>query len=159
MPRELKPLDELSRNGRKYRTNPKYAEKMKENSRKHLEAERKKRLEKREFNDERKVDGWNPRIIDGMEVVNSTAFCEYCSIARMSIYNWREAGVLPEPTMVDSMGRDWYSWDYIESMRKVLKRRLRSSLDDFGKMLQEQFIKDGIIDGNGNNIETRVAVN
>lgn len=154
MPRKLKPLRDLSRSGKMYRTNPEYAEKMKENSRKHLEEKRKERLEElRQFDDQREVEGWNPRVIDGIEVFNSTAFCDYCNIARMSIYNWKQAGILPPPTMIDSMDRDWYSWDYIESMRKVLKRRLRSSLEEFGEMLKEQFVEDGIINEEGINIE------
>jgi len=154
MPRELKPIDELSRSGRMYRTNPQYAEKMKANSRKHLESARKKRLKEiRNFSDEREVKGWKSRIHCGLEVFNSTAFCDYCNIARMSIYNWKKAGILPAPTMTDSMERDWYSWDYIESMRTVLKNRIRCSLDKFGVMLQLQFKKDSVIDDDELNIE------
>lgn len=154
MPRELKPLDELSRSGRMYRTNPEYAAKMKANSKKHLEQARKERLKEiRNFSDEREVNGWNGRIHCGLEVFNSTAFCDYCNIARMSIYNWKKAGILPAPTMTDSMERDWYSWDYIESMRTVLKHRIRCSLDKFGAMLIVQFLKDRIIDNEGLNIE------
>ncbi len=156
MPRQLKPIAELSRSGRKYRTDTKYAEKMRDNSRRLLEERRRERLQEiRNFDDEREGESlWKPRLYEGVEVFNSTAFCDYLGIARMTIWNWKHAGILPEPTMSDSMDRDWYSWDYIEAMRRVLKKRLRSPLDEFGGLIEEEFVKCELIDNEGNNIET-----
>ena len=160
MPRELKPIEELSRSGKKYRTDKKYAEKMRANSRKLLEERRAERLQEiRKFDDDRDGESlWKPRLYKGMEVFNSTAFCDYLGIARMTIWNWKVAGILPQPTMTDSMDRDWYSWDYIEAMRRVLTVRLRSSLEEFGKMISEEFVECELVDDEGNNIETTVAV-
>ena len=160
MPRELKPLDELSRSGRKYRTDKKYADKMRDHSRKILTERRTERLsEIRNFDDERKgVNLWKPRLFHGKEVVNTTAFCDYTGIARMTVWNWRQAGSIPNPTMTDSMGRGWYSWDYIDAMRRVLKTRLRSNLQDFRAQVIEEFAKAGICDPDGNNIETAEPV-
>ena len=89
MPRELKPIDELSRSGKKYRTDKKYAEKMRANSRKLLEERRAERLQEiRKFEDERSGESlWKPRLYKGLEVFNSTAFCDYLGIARMTIWN------------------------------------------------------------------------
>ena len=58
----------------------------------------------------------------------------------MSIWNWDQAGILPAATMVDSRERNWYSWRYIESLRKVLEVRLRSSLKEFGEMLDKYIV-------------------
>lgn len=158
MPRTPKPLDELSRTGVRYRTDEKCAEKMRERSKKLLLEKRSERLKEiRNFTDEREGKGWNPRIFNGVKVFHSTALCEFTGVARMSIWNWDQAGILPAATMVDSRKRNWYSWEYVESLRRVLEVRLRSSLDEFGTMLREQFIADGIIDEDGNNAEVSVS--
>jgi len=156
MPRQLKPLKELSRMGRKYRTDEEFAEKARENSRKLSEERRQERLQEiRNFEDERDGEGlWKPRLYKGLEVFHSAAFCDFLGISRMTIWNWKQAGILPAPTMIDSLDRDWYSWDYIEAMRRVLKKRLRGSLEQFGKMIEEEFVASELIDDEGSNIET-----
>lgn len=157
MPRELKPFSELSRTGKKYREDPEYREQMKEYSAKKVKEEREKKLkEKANFKKrgDRDVKGaWNPRIVYGIKVYNKTATADYINVSSVSIYNWEKKDILPEPTLKDELDRSWFSWDYIEALRKVLKNRLRGSLDKFKDNLYRVFLQKGIIDREGNNIE------
>ena len=75
MTRELKPYDELSRTGKKYRDDPAYRELMKGYSSTKVEMQRREKLKvKRDYTDDREiVGGWKPRVVDGVEVHNNTA--------------------------------------------------------------------------------------
>lgn len=157
MPRELKPFDELSRTGRKYREDPEYREKMKERSARKVREEREKKLKERysfKGKGERSVSGsWNPRVVCGIKVYNKTATADYCNVSSVSIYNWEKKKVLPEPTFKDELDRFWFSWDYIEALREVLKDRLRGPLNEFKDNLYKVFLDRELIDKDGNNIE------
>lgn len=155
MARELKPYEELSRTGKKYRDDPEYREAMKEYSMDKVKERRKERLkEKRNYTDDRDIEGgWKPRVVDGVVVYNNTTAGEMVNATRVTMCNWMRDGILPEPTVIDELGRRWFSKKYIDSLRKVLKNRLRGSLKVFKKNLKATFLEDGIIDKEGNNIE------
>jgi len=155
MTRELKPYDELSRTGKKYRDDPEYRETMKGYSVSKVLEKRKERLKvKRAYSDEREIQGgWKPRVVDGKVVYNNTTVGDMVNATRVTMCNWMRQEILPEPTVIDDRGRRWFSMNYIESLRKVLKSRLRGALEVFKQELNDTFIEDGIINKEGNNIE------
>jgi len=152
----LKEYDELSSHGRRYRNDPKFRKRAREASKKRNEERRKKKMsEKRVFVDENNVkSAWKPRYYKDVLVYNNTTVARLCNVTRVTMYNWFEAGALPEPTLTDTRGRRWFSWNYVEAIREALQSRLRDPVDRFGEKMKIICERRGIIDKKGKNIET-----
>lgn len=55
-----------------------------------------------------------------LEVISSGMFAQAIGYSMAAVTEWRLEGVLPPPTMKDSVGRYWYSEDYTNMVNKVL---------------------------------------
>jgi hypothetical protein len=69
------------------------------------------------------------------------ALADAVGIARITLKRqWEKAGVLPEPTLVDSRGARWYSEDYVRTAVIVVRRwrsaRYFGTLSELAKLFR-----------------------
>ena len=67
-----------------------------------------------------------PKVIDGTSVYSLGVLCERAHLGKAAVLRWEASGMLPAPTFVDSVGRRWYSQEWIDNVVDALAEGRRS---------------------------------
>ena len=123
----IKNKDSLSeKRKRRYEEDPEYREKVKAAARKRWQDQRKARG----GGEPRTRGGNSPRVLPvGGRDVLVYGVSEYASRVDRDVQTisaWEERGIVPSPTVIDELGRRWYSESHMDLVAKVSKR-FRSS--------------------------------
>lgn len=141
--------DQISQKRRqRYQTDPAYREEVKRRAMARYEELRQKKLKEQSKNPrEPEVRGFNrPRVMQvaGQDVLVHcvSAFAERVGRDVQTITAWEQNGIIPKPTVVDEMGRRWYSEDHMDFIA-ALAHEYRSGggrdLSDFKDMVDKEW--------------------
>lgn len=77
-----------------------------------------------------------------VKLLSMTAFAQAIGVTTATLRNWYNEEILPVPTFVMDGGENakkWYSFRYIENVRKVLKERRYADWTSFKLLVYEEF--------------------